>query len=239
MRTIEVLAKRHDEWVKMAMSFGLQMGDARELTQEMYIRMDKYKPNVKEIMYNETEVNTFYVYTALSNLFHTGYHETGRSWRSKKTKVSYNSPLLDIEFNYDIEDFFMFSECPECYEAFIKKNQKLKVEASDVYDTEENRELEYSMTMFESLFGNLKEDVKGIVSKWYWYDRKLFRLHFPMIFDDLDNDGEPKKPMSMRKIAKETGISLKSVFNSLKAAKMRIREEFQEDYNKYKKSLEV
>ena len=239
MRTIEVLAKRHDEWLKMAMSFGLQMNDARELTQEMYIRMDKYKPDVKEIMYNETEVNTFYVYTALSNLFHTGYHETGRNWKSKKTKVSYNSPLLEIDLGYDLDEFYLFGDCPECYEAYIRKAKKLSVEMSDISDQEEELQAMYSRLMFESLFGNIKKDIREFVSKWYWYDRKLFRLHFPIVFDDLDEDGEPKKPMSMRKIAKETGISLKSVFNSLKAAKMRLREEFQEDYNKYKKSLEV
>ncbi len=238
MRTIEVLAKRHDEWIKMAMSFGLQMDNARELTQEMYIRMDKYVKDVEKIMYNETKVNTFYVYTTLSNLFHTGYHETGHNWRQKKTRISYNSPLLETDLSYDMDDFYLSGDCPECYHDWLEKNKKLRVHNSNISE-EELIKLEQSNAMFDALFGNIKEDVKGIVSNWYWYDAKLFRLHFPMIFGDLDEYGNPKKPMSMRKIAKETGISLKSVFNSLKAAKMRLREEFQEDYNRYKKSLEV
>ena len=239
MRTIELLAKRDDEWLKMAMSFGLEKKDARELTQEMYLRMNKYVKNVDKIMYNDTEVNTFYVYTALSNLFHTGYHKTGQNWRHKKTKISYNSPLLEVDLGYDMDEFYSAGDCPECYDAFVKKNIKLKVETSTSQDDEYTKEVEDAMLMFDALFGNVKEDIRGIVSSWYWYDAKLFRLHFPMVFGDLDKDGQPKKPMSMRKIAKETGISLKSVFNSLKAAKMRLREELQEDYNKYKKSLEA
>ncbi len=209
MRTIEVLAERDDEWLKMAMSFGLEKDDARELTQEMYIRMDKYKKDVNEIMYNETQVNTFYVYTTLSNLFYT---KCSKSKREKEI-VIFNSPLLDAEFNYDLDEENHKSE-------FMKKSEKIKVQQSESFEEGYNRYL------FESLFGNIKEDIDKVVSSWYWYEAKLFRLHF-------------NKGMSMRKIAKETGISLKSVFNTLKASKLKLREYFQEDYNKYKKSLEA
>ena len=54
MRTIEVLAKRHDEWMKMARSFKVSEDDAKELVQEMYLRLDKYVKDVDKIMYNET-----------------------------------------------------------------------------------------------------------------------------------------------------------------------------------------
>lgn len=209
MRTIELLAKRDDEWLKMAMSFGLEKKDARELTQEMYLRMDKYVKDIDKIMYNETEVNTFYVYTTLSNLFYTRRSKLKR----EKVAVTFNSPLLDAEFYQELEDELTESD-------FRKKSKEIKVQFSESFDKSYNRYL------FESLFGNLKEDIDKIVSTWYWYDSKLFKLYYD-------------KGMSMRKIAKETGISLKSVFNSLKAAKMRLREEFQEDYNKYKKSLEA
>tara|TARA_R110002012_G_scaffold26055_4_gene85351 strand:+ start:1858 stop:2487 length:630 start_codon:yes stop_codon:yes gene_type:complete len=209
MRTIELLAKRDDEWLKMAMSFGLEKKDARELTQEMYLRMDKYKPIVDDIMYNDTEVNTFYIYTTLSNLFYTRCSKIKR----EKGVVVFNSPLLDAEFYHELEDELIESE-------FIKKSKEIKVQFSESFEESYNRYL------FESLFGNIKEDIDKVVGAWYWYDAKLFKLYYD-------------KGMSMRKIASETGISLKSVFNSLKAAKMRLREEFQEDYNKYKKSLEA
>ena len=225
MRTIEVLAKRHDEWMKMARSFKVSEDDAKELVQEMYLRLDKYVKDVDKIMYNETEVNTFYVYTAISNLITTGFHKTGLNWRHKKTKISY------------FEELFEHKDHSEEIKETISLLDRLDVENAD--DMESFSSLVDSQCMFESLFGNIKKDIDDVVATWYWYDAKLFRLHFPMVFGDLDEYGQPKKPMSMRKIVKETGISLKSVFNSLKAAKMRLRKQFQEDYNKYKKSLEV
>jgi DNA-directed RNA polymerase specialized sigma24 family protein len=57
------------------------------------------------------------------------------------------------------------------------------------------------------------------VNSWDAYDKKLFTLY-------RDSD------MSMRKLAKETGISFVSIFHSLKAHKKKLRELFQEDYNK-------
>jgi DNA-directed RNA polymerase specialized sigma24 family protein len=56
------------------------------------------------------------------------------------------------------------------------------------------------------------------VNSWDAYDKKLFTLY-------RDSD------MSMRKLAKETGISFVSIFHSLKAHKKKLRELFQEDYN--------
>lgn len=238
MKTLDVLAKRDDEWIRMAMSFGLQVNDAREIVQEMYLKLHKYVKDIDKIMYNETEVNTFYVYTTISNLFYTGFHKTGKNWNHKKTKMIYNSNLFSNHVEFDIDSFHSFADCPECWEYYKEMVEKVRIETSTIAEGDVQQE-EDEREVFESIFGDLKERVKDIVSDWYWYDAKLFRLHFPMVFDDVDRNGEPKKPMSMRKIAKETGISLKSVFLSLKAAKGKLRECLIEDYNKYKKSLEA
>jgi DNA-directed RNA polymerase specialized sigma24 family protein len=56
------------------------------------------------------------------------------------------------------------------------------------------------------------------VNSWDQYDKKLFTLY-------RDSD------MSMRKLAKETGISFVSIFHSLKAHKKKLRDLFQEDYD--------
>ncbi len=62
---------------------------------------------------------------------------------------------------------------------------------------------------------------KAEVDSWDMYDKKLFSIY-------RDND------ISMRKLAKETGISFVSIFHSLKAHKQKLRELFQEDYNNLK-----
>lgn len=66
---LELLSKRHDEWIRMAMSFGANRDSAQDLVQDMYLRMYKYVENPERIMYNEDEVNTYFVFVVLRNLF--------------------------------------------------------------------------------------------------------------------------------------------------------------------------
>ena len=53
----------------MAMSFGADRDSAKDLVQDMYLRMYKYVENPERIMYNEDEVNTYFVFVVLRNLF--------------------------------------------------------------------------------------------------------------------------------------------------------------------------
>lgn len=223
MRTIEVLAERNEEWLKMAKSLGAKEDDAWELVQGMYEKLNDYIKDVNKIMYNETEVNTFYVYTTLSNLFKSGYHVTGAKGGIKNNRFLSSSHLMNI-MSYDFDDnFYLYGDCPECYESYRKKAENLAERLTEVDELTDD--MEFTDSMFDSLYVNIVQDIDNFVDTWYWYDAKLFKLYY-------------KKGMSMRKIAKETRISLKSVFNSLTKAKQRIREEFGEDYNRYKKSLE-
>ena len=66
---LKLLAKRNDEWIRMAMSFGADLDAAQDLVQDMYLRMYKYVENPERIMYNEDEVNTYFVFVVLRNLF--------------------------------------------------------------------------------------------------------------------------------------------------------------------------
>jgi DNA-directed RNA polymerase specialized sigma24 family protein len=66
---LKLLAKRNDEWIRMAMSFGADRDSAKDLVQDMYLRMYKYVENPERIMYNEDEVNTYFVFVVLRNLF--------------------------------------------------------------------------------------------------------------------------------------------------------------------------
>ena len=40
-----------------------------ELVQQMYVRINDYVDDPKKILYNETEVNTYYVYVTLKKSF--------------------------------------------------------------------------------------------------------------------------------------------------------------------------
>ena len=72
-------------------------------------------------------------------------------------------------------------------------------------------------------FDEVLDTVEDIVDDWYWYDNKIFNIHF---FEE----------MSMRKIAKDTKISLSSIFNTLSNGKAKIKEGAIEEYRQYRKA---
>jgi len=69
MSKLELLAKRHQDWMNMAISFGLSKEDAEDLVQDMYIKMYKFAA-AEKMKYSDNDVNTFYVYVTLRNLFY-------------------------------------------------------------------------------------------------------------------------------------------------------------------------
>ena len=62
----------------------------------------------------------------------------------------------------------------------------------------------------------LMNKIENEIQTWHWYDEKLFRLYY---FTDK----------SLRKIAKETKISLTSIYNSCKNYRQIIEDKFGED----------
>lgn len=55
----------------MAKSFGASQELAEDLVQEMYVRLHRYIDDPQKIMYNEKEVNTFFVYVTLRNMYNS------------------------------------------------------------------------------------------------------------------------------------------------------------------------
>ena len=175
-RVIDILAEKHNDWINMAKSFGVSKENANELVQQMYIRITDYVDDPNKILYNEKEVNTYYVYVTLRNLYLSRHHQ------GKK-----NTVYIDDEL--DIEEQLL----PESVEE-QKKN-------------------------FDKIF----DKIDKITKNWYWYDKKIFNIHF-------------YNQMSMRKISRETKISLSSIFNTLSNGKKKIKEGAIEEYRKYLKS---
>lgn len=159
----------------MAKSFGCDDESANELVQEMYVKvMRKHADTSYKIMYNETEINTYYVYIALRNLYLDGFH------KYRQTNHLPINDSIDREYN----------------EPNLQKEITLK---------------------------SLMEKIEDVVSDWYWYDKKMWDIHF-------------YKNKSMRRIAKETKISLSSIFNTLSNGKEKIRQRVEKEYEVYKQS---
>jgi flagellar biosynthesis regulator FlaF len=68
----------------------------------------------------------------------------------------------------------------------------------------------------ERIYERIEWEIKG----WNWYDQKLWKIY-----------KDERKPM--RQIADETGISLKSIFLTIKSCKERIRQSVGDDYTDF------
>tara|TARA_R110000823_G_scaffold188054_5_gene320199 strand:+ start:584 stop:1150 length:567 start_codon:yes stop_codon:yes gene_type:complete len=110
---LHILAERHDDWIRMARSFKINNNDARELVQEMYIRMYNYTTDVSRIMYNKEEINTFYIYITLRNLYYTNYTNI-------KRKRFINFTDINNEKDQRAIDNISFNEA-ELFEDYNKK----------------------------------------------------------------------------------------------------------------------
>lgn len=172
---IIILSKKHKDWFYMAKSFGLSDNDANEIVQQMYIRICDYVSDVKKIMYNETEVNTYYVYVTLRNLYLSQFYKIDK-------RMVYSEDISENEFDH--------------------QQVEIKLEEEKEY------------------FDKVIDRIDSIVDDWYWYDKRVFNIHF-------------YEQMSMRKIARETKISLSSIFNTLSNGKNKIKEDALKEYQAY------
>jgi len=100
-----LLFKRNQDWIDIVKSFGVDEQTAQDLVQEMYIKMQTQLENGKTLMYNETEVNYYYVFTMLRTIFLD---------LTRKRKNIYKIPLDHIHLtNNDVD-----------YNAYYNKIQK-------------------------------------------------------------------------------------------------------------------
>ena len=148
---------------------------AEDIVQEMYLRIHRLVKDKKKIMYNDEEVNRFFIYVTLRNMY---YDYT-------KLKNKYQ--------------FFSYIESDELEEETYEEE----------YNEDEHRG-------FEHIMGLVNEEI----SNWDRYDIILAGLYL-------------KSDRSLRNIADMSGISLTSVFNSVKNYKRILKEKFGEDWEDY------
>lgn len=159
----------------MVVSFGCDRDTAQDIVQSFYLRMHKYVKDSSRIMYNDDEVNRFFVYVTLKNMW--------KSYLSAKNKYQF----FDIWEEEGVEEF-----------------------VEEVF----NHDMD---TAFERLIEKIDQEM----GTWHRYDRILSEKYL-------------KTDYSLREIADGTGISLTSIFNSMKTNKKMLKEKFKEDYEDFK-----
>ena len=91
---LEKLAVHHLLWIKMLVNLGCKVEDAKDLVQDMYIRLDRLVKDPKKMMYGD-EVNRYYVWTTLRNMYFS---------KLKKDRASIFYELRDSDES-EIDDY--------------------------------------------------------------------------------------------------------------------------------------
>lgn len=67
---VEIAYKKHDKWIEIVETFGgLKQTEVEDLVQTMYMLLIQNSQKGVDYMYNETEVNYWYVYRILRGLY--------------------------------------------------------------------------------------------------------------------------------------------------------------------------
>ena len=172
---LEKLAENHKIWVRMVRGFGADRDLAQDIVQSMYLRLHKYIEDKYRIMYNDDDVNRFFVYVTLKNMYLT--------YMSSQNRYQWYEIREDDVIDEDLNEF--------------------------VFD-------EVMDTAFDRLISKINDEM----NTWHKYDRILSEKYL-------------KSDYSLRDIATGSGISLTSIFNSMRENKRILKEKFQEDYEDF------
>lgn len=172
---LELLAKKHETWINMVLSFGCDYDDAQDIVQSMYLRIHRYVKDEKKIMYNDEEVNRFFIYVTLKNMY------------------------------------FTFVKLKNKFSMFDPWDEELSIEDdAEIFDKE-----------MDGAFNKMISLISEEMSTWHRYDRLLSEKYF-------------KTDYSLRDIADGTGISLTSIFHTIKHNKKILKDKFSEDWEDFK-----
>ena len=171
---LEKLAENHTLWIKMVINMGCDKHIAEDIVQSMYLRIHRLVTDEKKIMYNDDEVNRFFIYVTLKNMF-VDYVKA----RNKYTFYEYMENDESLDDGLDDQEF----------------------------DEQE-------------AFHNLVDSMSSEIMTWERYDIILSQLYF-------------KTDLSLRDIANGSGISLMSIYNSIKNYKNILNNKFIDDYQDY------
>ncbi len=100
----------------------------------------------------------------------------------------------------------------------FQSKKDLLVFTGDIIEHDIEQE-EYDMIQAEG-FEKIIDKVWNVMEDQHWYDHKMFEIYHTT-------------KMSMRDIEKETGISLFSIFDTLRKSKEYVHEKIKEDYEDY------
>ena len=143
-KTMKMVAAKHNEWLNIVLSFGCKPEIAEDIVQEMYIKIQLKLEKGLDIMYNEKEINYYYIFKTLKSLFYDlkrkGKNITIVSIHDvhlTTSDINYEEPYKKIEnelskmFWYDRKVFERINEG----ESIAEFSRKSKIHYYSLYNT--------------------------------------------------------------------------------------------------------
>ncbi len=102
---MELLFQKNNDWIEICKSFGLDEETAKDLTQEMYIKIQLKIENDKlDISYND-EINYYYIFKTLRSMFIDLYRKKKKvtivrnltEYKKSDTYVNYDDKYKQIQ----------------------------------------------------------------------------------------------------------------------------------------------
>lgn len=123
--------------------------------------------------------------------------------------------LLDT--NGEVRKGYMYFTLRSLFYQYYNKKKKVnKVDIDGCWELFDDSNLDE-----QNAYHDICTMIDDELENWNWYDKLLFKTY-------------RDSGLSMRQLSKGTGISLISIFNSIKNHKAILKDKFQEDFNNYK-----
>ncbi len=126
---LELLATKHDDWVRIALSMTGNIDDAQDLVQDMYLRLDRLGKTKEQISYKDT-VNRYFIWTVLFNMFKV----------SKRTKVYKKLDTCELvgneelkDSNYDFDEDYSFDALNSRVKGIVREWKVYDRQLFDLY----------------------------------------------------------------------------------------------------------
>ena len=97
-KQMSLLANKHKDWVRIVKSFGCNHTIAEDIVQEMYIKIYYRLEDDLNIMYNEDEINYYYVYRTLQTLFYDLKRKEKNITLVNIDDVNIDAPISDVDY---------------------------------------------------------------------------------------------------------------------------------------------
>jgi len=177
----EILKLLHENrklWFRYMFSFGANKTEAEDFIQAMYLKIYDYcKKNGNSIMYNDTEINTYFVYITLRNMYIEQLRKS-----SKFKKCDLKDEFIQNDIEYKEEDLGAKKE------ALNRWQIKLQTEIQNEKNyTRKKSELMYYQFIFEKVFkqGMQISELGRLIGISHWSIRNTIKIIKKQITNEL------------------------------------------------------